>query len=187
MRNRRHANEALPELVRRDDRRRHAGASERMLLVLLDVDHFKRINDSRGHAVGDLVLQAVAERLRQSVRGGDMLVRWGGEEFLVAFDGCDPQHAPERLRSLLAAISDAPVAVDGDELHISVSAGAAMYLPPDATATLAQALDRSIAQADAALYEAKRGGRDRAVIATPGHADGTHWTHYPRTGDREGT
>lgn len=178
--NRRHATEALPELVRRDDRRRHVGDGARLLLVLLDVDHFKRVNDSHGHAVGDCVLREVASRLREGLRAGDLLVRWGGEEFLVAFDGCDPTHAPGRLMTLLQAVSTAAVATDAGELRISVSAGAAVCTAAggdDAAAT--PALDASIARADAALYEAKRGGRDRAVMADATVAS-AQWRHYPR-------
>jgi len=183
--NRRHAVDALPAMVRKQDERRRAGSVNQLLLVLIDVDHFKRINDTYGHAAGDVVLQTVARRLRQGVRDTDMLVRWGGEEFLLALNDCDPALAAARLRKVLAAVSDAPVAVEGSTLKISVSAGAAAYVPPGDgdSKTAALALERAIAHADAALYEAKNRGRDRAVLvvdaveAVAGHA---HWPEFER-------
>jgi len=180
--NRRHALDVLPNLVHRDDRRRHDGAAERLLLVLIDVDHFKHVNDSHGHAIGDVVLQEVAQRLQGALRTGDMLVRWGGEEFLIALDGCAPAHAAGRVLALLAATSDTPVAIDGGTLRISVSAGVACYAPPEDNDLrhLDQAMHQAIARADAALYEAKRGGRDRAVLATDDVDDPARWQHQPR-------
>ena len=81
-------------------------AHGQLLLVLIDVDHFKRINDTHGHALGDVVLQAVAAHLRLGVRDSDMLVRWGGEEFLLALNECDPSLAGARLRAVLAAVGE---------------------------------------------------------------------------------
>jgi diguanylate cyclase (GGDEF)-like protein len=183
--NRRHAVDALPDLVRRSDERRHAGAVTQLLFVLIDVDHFKRINDSYGHPAGDAVLKAVAARLRQSVRDRDMLVRWGGEEFLLALNDCDPVLAAARLRSVLAAVSDEPIAVDSASLRISVSAGASAYIPPNDAdqQTAALAVEHAIARADAALYEAKNRGRDRAVLvvdAAEAVVGGAHWPEYER-------
>ena len=183
--NRRHAVSALPDLVRRDDERRRAGSITQLLLVLIDVDHFKRINDTHGHAGGDVVLQTVATRLRHSVRGNDMLVRWGGEEFLLALNDCDPVLAAARLRAVLAAVSDAPIVLEGASFRISVSAGAAAYIPPTDTdqQTAAFAVEQAIARADAALYEAKNRGRDRAVLvvdAAEAVVGGAHWPEYER-------
>ena len=176
----------MPDLVRRNDERRHAGAITQLLLVLIDVDHFKRINDSYGHAACDVVLQTVATRLRNGVRDNDMLVRWGGEEFLLALNDCDPVLAAARLRGVLAAVSDEPIGVDGISLRISVSAGASAYMPPgDADQqTAAFAVEQAIARADAALYEAKNRGRDRAVLvvdAAEAVVGGAHWPEYERT------
>ncbi|HTD29832.1 MAG TPA: diguanylate cyclase, partial [Xanthomonadaceae bacterium] len=183
--NRRHAVTALPELVRRSDERRRAGAITQLLLVLIDVDHFKRINDTYGHASGDVVLQTVATRLRHGVRENDMLVRWGGEEFLLALNDCDPVLAAARLRGVLAAVSDEPISLDDVSLRISVSAGASAYIPPgDADKeTAALAVEQAIARADAALYEAKSRGRDRAVMVVDGAeavVGGAHWPEYER-------
>ncbi len=183
--NRRHAVSALPELVRHNDERRRTGNVAQLLLVLIDVDHFKRINDTYGHALGDIVLQTVAKRLRHGVRDSDMLVRWGGEEFLLALNGCDPTLAAARLRAVLAAVSDAPVPLGDDALRISVSAGAAAYRPPGETdqQTAALAVEQAIARADAALYEAKARGRDRAVLVVDGAEDvvgNAHWPEFER-------
>ena len=168
--NRRHAESALPQLAKRSDDRRRSGGRGQLLMVMIDVDHFKKINDTYGHASGDVVLQAVATRLRQSVRGSDMLVRWGGEEFLLALNDCDPAHAAAPLRALLAAVSNQAIAIDANTLRISVSAGAAAYSSPeDADRRTARlAIEQAIARADAALYEAKARGRDRAVLVVDG-------------------
>ena len=105
----------MPQLAQRNDDRRHSGGPGQLLMVLIDVDRFKQINDTYGHASGDVVLQAVATRLRQSVRDSDMLVRWGGEEFLLALNACDPNMAGARLRTVLELVSDHAIAV-GDNL-----------------------------------------------------------------------
>ena len=183
--NRRHAESALPQLAQRNDDRRHSGGHGQLLMVLIDVDRFKQINDTYGHASGDVVLQAVATRLRHSVRDSDMLVRWGGEEFLLALNACDPNMAGARLRTVLELVSDHTIAVGDKILSISVSAGAAAYLPPaDADRqTTALAVEQAIARADAALYQAKARGRDRAVLVVDGAEDviGTaHWPEFAR-------
>ena len=183
--NRRHAVSALPDLARKQSERRHGGAITQLLLVLIDVDHFKRINDTYGHGGGDIVLQTVATRLRHGVRDSDMLVRWGGEEFLLALNDCDPNLAAARLRKVLAAVSDEPIAVDSAIVKISVSAGAAAYVPPgDADSQKAAvALETAIAHADAALYEAKNRGRDRAVLvvdAAEAVLGNAHWPEFER-------
>jgi len=183
--NRRHAVRALPDLVRRSDERRHAGSITQLLLVLIDIDHFKKINDTHGHAGGDIVLKTVASRLRDSVRENDMLVRWGGEEFLLALNDCDQVLAAARLRGVLASVSDEPIALDDISLRISVSAGAAAYVPPEegGQQTAALALEQAIARADAALYEAKHRGRDRAVLvvdAAEAVVGGAHWPEFER-------
>jgi diguanylate cyclase (GGDEF)-like protein len=185
--NRRHAVSALPELARRHEERRHAGSLHELLLVLIDVDHFKRINDSLGHAAGDAVLRTVAARLRGGVRDSDLLVRWGGEEFLLALNDCDPGLASARLRKVLASVSDAPVPVGDVALPISISAGAVAYVPPSDSdgRSPALALEQAIAQADAALYEAKNRGRDRAVLVVDGAdavAGNAHWPEIARNG-----
>jgi diguanylate cyclase (GGDEF)-like protein len=121
-------------------------------IVLGDLDHFKRINDASGHQVGDAVLRDVAFRWRLTLRAYEMAYRLGGEEFLVLLPGATVAEAEEVAERLRASISAAPIA--GQEVRMSFGVAA----PPDGEPFDFDAL---YAQADAALYRAKRGGRDR--------------------------
>ena len=143
-------------------------ADEPFALVLLDVDHFKAVNDTHGHQSGDDVLCAVARQLAAGTRGGDALARWGGEEFVVLLHGADTTAALLRAEELRLACAAGRVPVpDGRELSVTVSLGVAARTAggPDARELLAAA--------DAALYEAKATGRDRAVAAWSGAAAGS--------------
>lgn len=133
-----------------------AGASRPVALFIGDVDHFKVVNDTYGHPVGDRVLVAVARALRNGVRGADVAVRWGGEEFLVALPGCDEAEARANGERLRAAVARN---VDPDAGSVRLSFGVAVWRPGESR-------DDLVARADAALYEAKRTGRDRVVVAT---------------------
>lgn len=131
-------------------------------LLLVDVDHFKRVNDDQGHAAGDQVLVEVARRLQAAVRAGDLLVRWGGEEFLVIAPDIAGAALEDLALRLLRAVGDAPVPLaDGRSLPVTVSVGhAAFPLPPRAEAI---GWERALNLADMALYTAKSQGRRRAV------------------------
>lgn len=132
-----------------------------LALLLIDVDHFKSVNDRFGHPAGDRALAEVARRLREVARSADVVARYGGEEFalLTAHLGQDDLYVlGERLRLAVAA---SPVTVDdGTTLPVTVSVGAAAATLP---ASPAELVDR----ADRALYAAKSGGRDRCVLAAP--------------------
>lgn len=138
-------------------------------LMLLDIDHFKRINDGHGHAAGDAVLVEVARRLAEAVRGCDLVVRWGGEEFIVCVMpgnsggvGTDAAAAQLLARRVLDTIGATPVALpDGTRLRVTVSLGHACF--PLQAARLPLALERAINLVDMALYTAKNQGRNRAV------------------------
>lgn len=124
-------------------------------VIVADIDHFKPINDTHGHAVGDRVLIHVSGALRRSVRASDVLVRWGGEEFLVVAVGCVLDRAielAERMRAAVAACSDE------DAGHVTLSLGVAEWQPGELVADLMR-------RADEALYRAKREGRDRVCAA----------------------
>jgi diguanylate cyclase (GGDEF)-like protein len=128
-------------------------------VILADLDYFKRINDSRGHLVGDEVLREAARRMHQSMRPYDALGRYGGEEFLAVLPGCDSSDASRLAQRLCACVSAEPVVYAGGALRVTLSLGATAWEPytePDA-ATLLRTVD-------GALYEAKRSGRDRAVL-----------------------
>lgn len=146
--NRRIFNETL---VREVSRARRHGRP--LSLVLLDVDHFKRVNDVHGHQRGDDVLRHVGRRLRQVGRRENLPARYGGEEFAVLLPDCDREHAHEVAERLRLAIAD------GAPLPITVSAGVAIF--PEC----AEGSEELIGAADAALYDAKRTGRDRSVVA----------------------
>lgn len=127
-------------------------------LILLDVDHFKRVNDTYGHAAGDEVLKEVAERLRQLVREQDAVVRWGGEEFVLVLPGTPPEGLPVVAAKALAALGRAPVTHEGVDIPVRASAGAIAW-PAWPTQNWMDALH----VADVALYLSKTGGRNRAT------------------------
>jgi len=133
-----------------------------MSVALIDLDHFKRINDTHGHAAGDAVLRRFADCARATVRVGDTMARWGGEEFLLvmpATSAADAMRAMERLREQLRQQRFDDIAAG---LQLSFSAGVAECLGPGD-------LEAAIERADHAMYQAKHGGRDRAVAA-PGRS-----------------
>jgi diguanylate cyclase (GGDEF)-like protein len=132
------------------------------VVMMCDIDHFKQVNDQYGHAAGDDVLREVARRLQQSVRSYDMIGRYGGEEFLVALNRCDPKSALARADNLRAAISGKPLQARGKALQVTVSIGLALssdYRDCD--------VEEIIRKADSALYAAKEAGRNRVRIARP--------------------
>jgi diguanylate cyclase (GGDEF)-like protein len=126
-----------------------------MALLMLDIDHFKRINDQHGHAAGDAVLSAVGMALSQRLRHGDLLSRWGGEEFLAVVPVTSPNDASALAQSLLEQLAQVQVHHEGVTLTCTASMGVAVFNPNDTT------LDTLIARADGALYRAKALGRNR--------------------------
>jgi diguanylate cyclase (GGDEF)-like protein len=125
-------------------------------LALIDIDHFKQINDQFGHAAGDAVLVEVAASLRARLRGGnDICGRVGGEEFLLALPERDLKAAVAILDRLREAIGELHFAAPADRLRVTFSAGCTLRTPAD------DSLETLVRRADSALYAAKRGGRDR--------------------------
>jgi diguanylate cyclase (GGDEF)-like protein len=146
--------------ARLDEASRASGFEGALLLV--DVDHFKRVNDEHGHAAGDQVLMEVARRLQTAVREDDLVVRWGGEEFLVITPGVEGAALDELARRLLHAVRGAPVTLsDGRTLAVSASIGHAAFPLGPRAVTLGW--ERALNLADMALYTAKSQGRARAV------------------------
>jgi len=142
---------------------RAAAEGRPVSLVLLDLDRFKSINDRHGHDAGDRALVAVAEVLKAVTRAGDLAARMGGEEFVVLLEGCGDGQAlqfAERLREQLSRMRVS--LAGGGVLQLTASLGVAVQQAPDGP------LDGLLRLADAAMYQAKSQGRDRAVLAPPG-------------------
>lgn len=154
--NRRHFHAVMTQLCR-------SGGFEGALL-LVDIDHFKRVNDVHGHAAGDQVLVEVARRLNEAVRNDDLVVRWGGEEFLILAPRAAPEQAEQMATRVLGIIGQVPIAVGEKALQVTASIGYARFpLPPYGTEV---PWEQAINLADMALYTAKNQGRNRAVGIT---------------------
>lgn len=152
--NRRHLDSLLDHEVQRAERQ-----GTQLAVLMLDLDYFKRINDTFGHAAGDAVLVDIAEFLKSSFRTIDAVCRLGGEEFVVLLPGTSVSDASERARRLIAELHAKSFHFEGQTLgSITLSCGIAVY--PDHAQTSAQLLQ----YADEALYQAKRDGRDRYVV-----------------------
>jgi len=160
LRNRRYFNDQV--LAQHIDRRFNG------CVLLIDLDHFKRINDVFGHPGGDAVLAAIAKRLSDSLRDGDTLVRWGGEEFLAVLPPLHRDELTAAVRRLLAAVQDKPVLWRSHVVPCTVSIGYAVF--PVGADAVDVSLERGIALVDKALYEAKKRGRNRACMITAIHA-----------------
>lgn len=154
--NRRVATDRLREyvhLARREDKP--------LALAMLDLDHFKRVNDTHGHATGDVVLKEMAQALRGATREHDVVARWGGEEFVVGLYGSPVSGCIQRMCALLASVQeDVFTSPSGESFTVSFSGGVAAY-PENGTD-----LDTLVAAADKALYQAKAAGRARVLAAS---------------------
>jgi diguanylate cyclase len=154
--NRRHLAEMLPIELARSKR-----ANTSLTLLLLDIDHFKNINDTHGHPVGDAVLQAVGNALQASVRAGDIVCRFGGEEFILVFPGMPAAFGQTRAENLRALIGSQTIPEKDQLISVTISIGGAVY-PQDGTSG-----DELISLADLALYRAKQNGRNRVEFSEP--------------------
>lgn len=153
--NRRHFHAVMEE------RHPEAGEGFSGALLLIDIDHFKHINDGHGHAAGDAVIVEVARRLHEAVRDEDLVVRWGGEEFLVLASKLGTEQADQLAARVLASVGATPVLVDQQAVWVTASIGYACFpLPPYAVPVH---WEQAINLADMALYTAKSLGRNRAV------------------------
>lgn len=129
-------------------------------LLMVDVDHFKRVNDVHGHDVGDAALREVAKALRESTRAEDLVARYGGEEFILALPVVGCEQGVERAERIREQLAVRPVRAGRKDLRITASVGVSCT-----TMARPRAVKALIATADIALYEAKRAGRDRVVAA----------------------
>ena len=171
-RNRRYLADQLPLDMAQFRRQfsRPGGQDQRMLFALMDLDHFKRINDSYGHSQGDRLLAEFAELLKRAIRQGDYLVRWGGEEFLIILRDVRSGEVPAYAERIRKAVQDYHfTAPDQRRLHITCSMGIAEY-PFCAEEPDAFDWEAVVMLADRAMYTIKRGGRNGAALVrlTPG-------------------
>lgn len=129
-----------------------------MAVLIIDIDHFKQVNDKYGHNIGDLVIQSAANVLKSNLKEADLLCRWGGEEFLVLLPNMNISQAHEladRMRETVAARS---IKVNGNDINITISSGVAEYRKTETPEEL-------INRADIALYQAKEQGRNQVVLS----------------------
>jgi diguanylate cyclase (GGDEF)-like protein len=151
--NRRAYDEAIADALARRQR-----LNEDVAILLLDIDHFKRVNDTHGHAAGDEVLRAIAAAATAQVRQIDKVCRIGGEEFVVILHDANRSVAAAMADRIRNAVEHGPIAIDATPITVTVSIGVVVADDDSDAAAL-------LARADAALYDAKQGGRNRVVIA----------------------
>jgi diguanylate cyclase (GGDEF)-like protein len=175
IRNRRYFNETVPAEAARVLRQfkgvpagsRTDGGAGELIIVMADIDAFKRVNDAHGHSVGDRVLQEHAQRLAGVIRKGDVLVRWGGEEFMIVCHATPRENVPLLCQRLMEAVSATPYDLGrGVSLSMTCSFGWAPF-PWSREEMTALSMDNVIELADKALYLAKSGGRNQAVGILP--------------------
>ncbi len=159
--NRRYFDQRLCDEVARLKRHR-----EGLSCLFFDVDHFKRINDTRGHQVGDRVLQEVARRLKEQLRACDVLGRYGGEEFAALLTQTGEEGAVATAERVRQAIAARPIPVEGEEpVSVTISVGVATLWEPPHDTAVASSAQHLLARADAALYRAKETGRNKVMAA----------------------
>lgn len=161
--NRRYIDRRLLEEIGRARRQRY-----RISVMYIDIDHFKRVNDSVGHQGGDEVLREVAGRIKAELRLSDALGRFGGEEFVVLLIDAGLESAIMVAQRIRASIASAPVELStGGEMAVTVSIGVAVLNDFEREHTIETVAQELVAHADSALYRAKEGGRNRVVSFEP--------------------
>ena len=127
-------------------------------VVNIDIDHFKKVNDTYGHPGGDLVLKGVADVIKAHIRQSDVVCRWGGEEFMLLLDDCPAEEAVQRAQTICSAVKSQEVQFGRDRIKITMSCGVAQHQP-------GETLEALTGRADVALYQAKNDGRDQVRMA----------------------
>ncbi|WMD18739.1 biofilm regulation diguanylate cyclase SiaD [Achromobacter seleniivolatilans] len=150
---------ALMEMIKQEVQRA-SRSGESFVVAMLDVDHFKAVNDQHGHETGDRALVELAGALVQSLREYDLCGRWGGEEFLVLLPNTQPDAAQHVMDRLVGAVRGLAVQASDDVLRLTVSIGMAHH-------QLGETFSETLSRADQALYLAKQDGRDRVALGFP--------------------
>jgi diguanylate cyclase (GGDEF)-like protein len=150
---------AFDRLVRHEQERARRQDSP-LTVVVADIDNFKPVNDKHGHQIGDTVLRELAARLQVALRGGDVICRWGGEEFVLLLPDTDLVGARQLVARVRKAIAERPIDTSVGPFSITLTYG---------VAPVADAFDAALQAADRAMYQGKRAGRDQVVVV---HADG---------------
>ncbi len=143
------------EKIKKDGRREWMGFKD-ISFLFFDIDHFKNINDTYGHATGDVVLQKVAETLKKDLRVGDIVARWGGEEFVAILLGANEEQAKKKAEKIRREIEDL-VFEEPNGLKITLSIGVAEFEE-------GKTFEDMVKHSDEALYKAKETGRNKVVI-----------------------
>ena len=142
---------------------RSARDKSSIALLLCDIDHFKTVNDTHGHVIGDEVLQEIAHRFLSSVRSYDCVGRYGGEEFLIVLIGCEPSFAMMRAEEIRKAMAAHPIQTSNGPVKVTISSG--LLLSRDWGP---RPIEELLSEVDAALYAAKSAGRNCIKLAKPG-------------------
>ncbi|RUO38925.1 hypothetical protein CWE15_10510 [Aliidiomarina taiwanensis] len=129
-------------------------------IALLDVDHFKHVNDEYGHDVGDQVLQQLVKFLQSKIRSTDTMARFGGEEFILIMEDAEPEGAYQRVRIICADLEQTPIVTEKGELKVTITAGVTQISEHD------EDVNAALKRADNALYQGKKAGRNRVVMGT---------------------
>jgi diguanylate cyclase (GGDEF)-like protein len=133
-------------------------------LIMLDIDHFKRVNDTLGHTAGDMVLIEIADRIKAKLRPYDLIGRYGGEEFLIGTPGVNSETGRNIAERIHASICKKPFHAGNKELDITASLGVTSAIPAGNKKDISHILDAMIEKADSALYMAKNAGRNRVIV-----------------------
>ena len=153
------ANEEFAKLIRQNKGHRNEnGEPDTVGVIMLDIDHFKQVNDKSGHCAGDEVLKQVSARLRETVRAYDIVGRYGGEEFLLILPLTDLKGAMSLAERIMTIIRDQPCRTGDESLSVTVSIGVTC------SDGRGESVDRAIKRADMALYQAKQNGRNRIAF-----------------------
>ena len=151
---------ALIETLEREEARLERRPEENLAVVMVDLDHFKSINDTYGHAAGDTVLRVAGQRMAESARGYDVVGRYGGEEFLIILPNCSLEDAAVQAERLRQLIGGEPIDFEDGRLRVTASLGVAA-----SDISCVGNPDELIKRADQALYMAKKNGRNRVEVA----------------------